>query len=133
MCIRDRSFGVRKRKLDEDEEEQEQAAAKAYKNNWGSSLKAYPGAMRDNQGEDDIDALLSGATGPKGTRKNDVKEESLEQSNRMISAEEVPAANTAAPTSPQVPDEPAVQVKSEEDEPVAEPAILFKKRKAPKR
>ena len=90
--------------------------------------------IRDsNQGEDDLDALLSGATGPKGTRKNSIKEESSEQSNRTISAEEVPAADMAAQTSPQVPDKPAVQVKTEEDEPVAEPAIVFKKRKAPKR
>ncbi|CAD0107697.1 unnamed protein product [Aureobasidium uvarum] len=109
-----KAFGVRKRKLD-DEEEDLKLAPKA----WGSRLKSYPGATGNT--EEDLDALLSGAT-----TKKEVKSEN---SNLKIEGDVDPVDAIAA-----VPDiaeaasaesETKVEPKHEQDAP-----IVFKKRKS---
>ncbi|GAB7348448.1 hypothetical protein MBLNU459_g6865t1 [Dothideomycetes sp. NU459] len=113
------SFGVRKRKLDEDDEELE-AAASARKS-WGSKFKSYPGA-KGTDGDEDLDALLSGAI----IKKPKAEEDQAKDTPSTLKKEE--SADAAVPLAavPDV-DEPHATVKEEVD--VAAAPIVFKKRK----
>jgi hypothetical protein len=108
--------GVHKRKAEEGEEEGEKGEegeeAAPRSRAWGSEFKAYPGA-RAEEGEEDLDALLSGV----GKKKPpEVKEEDVEVKKEEVAEDE----KAAAP------------VKQEEGEEKAAPAVVFKKRKVKK-
>ncbi|KAG9815650.1 U1 zinc finger domain-containing protein, partial [Aureobasidium melanogenum] len=111
-----KAFGVRKRKLDDEEEPGLKLAPKA----WGSRLKSYPGAS--SNAEEDLDALLSGAT-----TKNEVKSEA---SDLLKKEGDLDTADTIA----SVPD--IAEAASAESEVKAEPKqdqdapVVFKKRKS---
>jgi len=120
------AFGVRKRKLDDEEAEVEQAAAKASRKNWGSTLKAYPGAQAPEP-EADIDALLS-APVMKKEKSSAVAQESQDPAASLKKEESTDGA-AAMQAIPQT-GEPAAEVKHEDDAPApADPPIVFKKRK----
>ncbi|GAB7338606.1 hypothetical protein MBLNU457_5341t1 [Dothideomycetes sp. NU457] len=121
------AFGVRKRKLDDEEAEVEQAAAKASRKNWGSTLKAYPGAQAPEP-EADLDALLA-APVVKKEKSPAVAEESAEATTASLKKEESTDGAAALQAIPQT-GEPAAEVKNEDDAPAtADPPIVFKKRK----
>ncbi|KAJ5089454.1 hypothetical protein N7532_008138 [Penicillium argentinense] len=63
-----KSIGIRKRKHDGDEEDEraEQIPGKIISQNWGSKMRAYPGAQEDN--DDDLDALLASTKDLKKTK-----------------------------------------------------------------
>ncbi|KAH0128557.1 U1 zinc finger domain-containing protein, partial [Aureobasidium melanogenum] len=111
-----KAFGVRKRKLDDEEEQDLKLAPKA----WGSRLKSYPGASSNT--EEDLDALLSGAT-----TKKEVKSEA---SDLLKKEGDLDTADTIA----SVPD--IAEAASAESEVKAEPnqdqdaPVVFKKRKS---
>lgn len=118
------SFGVRKRKLDEEEEELE--AATTARKDWGSKFKSYPGSKG---GDDDLDALLSGAiTQKKSEAVPDVKTEHLE-SNDFPAGLKKEESIDATVSLAAVPDdnEPSTSTKQEDDTAVA--PVVFKKRK----
>lgn len=111
-----KAFGVRKRKLNDEEEQDLKLAPKA----WGSRLKSYPGASVN--AEEDLDALLSGATTKKEVKSESSdllkKEGDLETTDTIAS---VPDIAEAASAESGVKAEP----KQEQDAPV-----VFKKRKS---
>lgn len=127
------SFGVRKRKLDDEEEEDEQAAVKARKN-WGSTLKAYPGAKEN---DDDLDALLDGPLIKKESRPSEVKREEPEDGAGVKLKKEV--SNTIEQDGLKaIPDVSEPAPPNQEQESAAggvatEAPVLFKKRKGVKR
>ncbi|THW98637.1 hypothetical protein D6D18_05024 [Aureobasidium pullulans] len=111
-----KAFGVRKRKLDEDDEDIK-LAPKA----WGSRLKTYPGAKAND--EEDLDALLSGAT-----VKKEVKSEEpdlLKKEGGTDITESIAAVPDIAESGPATEAEAKPELKVEQDAPV-----VFKKRKS---
>ena len=120
------SHGVRKRKLDDDEDEDEPTTVKS-KGNWGSTLKTYPGSKA--QQDEDLDALLAGATARRPPETT-IKSEEPSVSTEMPTLKSSESVDEARPLS-DIPDinEPAAAVK-QEDAAAAEPAVVFKKRKA---
>ncbi|THV64563.1 hypothetical protein D6C92_09015 [Aureobasidium pullulans] len=111
-----KAFGVRKRKLDEDDEDIK-LAPKA----WGSRLKTYPGAKAND--EEDLDALLSGATA-----KKEVKSEEpdlLKKEGDADTTESIAAVPDIAESGPATESEAKSELKVEQDAPV-----VFKKRKS---
>lgn len=107
-----KAFGVRKRKLDDEEEQLVTPKA------WGSRLKTYPGAKGNT--EEDLDALLSGATA-----KKEVKIE--EEANPLKKEADVDAAEplSAVPDIKEGVAATPVEPKLEQEAPV-----VFKKRKS---
>lgn len=111
-----KAFGMRKRKLGDEEEQDLKLAPKA----WGSRLKSYPGASSNT--EEDLDALLSGAT-----TKKEIKSEASDSLKKEVDTD---TADTIAA----VPD--ITEAASAESEVKAEPKqdqeapVVFKKRKS---
>ena len=123
------AFGVRKRKLDDEEAEVEHAAARASRKNWGSTLKAYPGAQKVEE-EDDIDVLLSAPKVKKEKPENTMQEQSqTEGADTSLKTEDLADAPATLDAIPQA-GEPAAEVKKEDDVPSpVDPPVVFKKRK----
>jgi hypothetical protein len=112
-----KAFGVRKRKL-EDEEDKLNLAPKA----WGSRLKSYPGA--NGNAEEDLDALLSGATARKEVKPEEAdslkKEADIDTTGAIAAIPDIAeAASTESGTKP--------EVKQEQEQ---EAPVVFKKRKS---
>lgn len=124
------AFGVRKRKLDDEEADVEQAAAKASRKNWGSTLKAYPGAKAPEP-EADLDALLSAPVVKKEEEMSPaVAQGPAKDTTASLKQEE--STTDGAATLQAIPQtgEPAAGVKNEDDATAAtNPTIVFKKRK----
>lgn len=112
-----KAFGVRKRKL-EHEDDKLNLAPRA----WGSRLKSYPGASANS--EEDLDALLSGATTKKEIKSEEAdllkKEAELETTDAIAA---VPDIDEASANEFKVKVEPKQE--QEQDAPV-----VFKKRKS---
>jgi hypothetical protein len=112
-----KAFGVRKRKL-EDEEDKLNLAPKA----WGSRLKSYPGASTNT--EEDLDALLSGATTKKEFKSEEaglLKSEADLDTTGAIAA--IPDISEATSIGSETKPEP----KQEQEQ---EAPVVFKKRKS---
>ncbi|KAG9669053.1 U1 zinc finger domain-containing protein, partial [Aureobasidium melanogenum] len=111
-----KAFGVRKRKLDDEEEQDLKLAPKA----WGSRLKSYPGASSNT--EEDLDALLSGATTKKEVKSeaSDLlkKEGDLDTTDTIASVPDIAEAASAE-------SEVKAELNQNQDAPV-----VFKKRKS---
>jgi hypothetical protein len=112
-----KAFGVRKRKL-EDEEDKLNMAPKA----WGSRLKTYPGASANT--EEDLDALLSGATTKKEVKSEEAgllkSEADLDTTDAIAAVPDI--AEAALAESETKPD-----LKQEQEQ---EAPVVFKKRKS---
>jgi hypothetical protein len=112
-----KAFGVRKRKL-EDEEDKLNLAPRA----WGSRLKSYPGASANT--EEDLDALLSGATAKKEVKPEEadsLKKEADTDTTGAIAA--IPDITEAASADSET--KPVLKQEQEQEAPV-----VFKKRKS---
>jgi hypothetical protein len=113
-----KAFGVRKRKL-EDEEDKLNLAPRA----WGSRLKSYPGASANT--EEDLDALLSGATAKKEVKPEEaadpLKTEADLDTTGAIAA--IPDITEAASAESEI--KPELKQEQEQEAPV-----VFKKRKS---
>lgn len=127
------SVGVRKRKF-EGQVEEEETGVTVSRKGWGSTIKTYPGAGE----EDDLDALLKKMRNAKGD-----DEDSGMQNMSTLSGS---ADGLSAPDKGPPPDKPpikreeskeigalssgvkVVSIKQEED--MADPGLMFKKRKA---
>ncbi|KAJ9627857.1 hypothetical protein H2203_003075 [Taxawa tesnikishii (nom. ined.)] len=124
------SIGVRKRKAEDDEDEEE--AAPKERKAWGSRFKSYPGAS--GGGEEDLDALLSGATAKEmEVKKEDEskellaglkKEESVEGASAIAF---IPDVNDPAPPLKQ--EDGAADAPVRKEEGLSMPPVVFKKRK----
>lgn len=111
------SRGVRKRKTDEEEDEAEVGRKRKV---WGSSLKGYPGAEKEeDDGDGDLDKLLSGVGAKKKTLGEAVEEKEVDAKHET---EEEAAADGK------------VKGEGAEEKPLADvpPAVVFKKRKVKK-
>lgn len=131
------SQGVHKRRLEDDEEEDardEEAAPKPRA--WGSKMKTYPGS-KNEQPDEDLDALLSGVTKkPKAEPKS---EPESDEAGTASAVKDEPSVkdedNAAAPkTLDSIPDvnAPADDDMKAEEEDTPAPAVVFKKRKIKK-
>lgn len=113
------SFGVRKRKLDDEED----SAEAVQRSNWGSTMKAYPGAKKE---EVDFDALLDTSL----TSKNSVKSEQADATaTDLLKKEESQGEPPSLSTIPDV-RETGLPDPSED---TSAPPVVFKKRKGIKR
>ena len=121
------SFGVRKRKHDEEEEEEAETALKTRKN-WGSTLKAYPGAKENN---DDLDALLSEPIIKKEQRRDENDREASEDKADAVLKKEETNEQTDLQAVPDLMDPASEESKPEVDAESAptEAPVVFKKRK----
>lgn len=125
------SRGVHKRKVEDEEDEEERAAAKLRRKAWGSRLKTYPGDDGDEDGEQDLDALLSGVTAKKP--RNEAREEGAVEAAEPEEVSTKQEAATAAASGVDN-DADAALMKEEDgaDKIDAPPVVFFKKRKAKK-
>ena len=114
------SRGVHKRKADEEEEEAEAARKRLA---WGSKLKSYPGAIKDEGREEDLDALLS------GVKK---KPEVIEQEAGEADAVKREATTEREKSTSDVSHVDASMPVKQDDDAEAVAPVMFKKRKVKK-
>ncbi|KAK5168422.1 uncharacterized protein LTR77_006992 [Saxophila tyrrhenica] len=119
------SRGVRKRKMEDEEDVRDEEAAPKERKLWGSSMRRYPGAEVEEEGDgEDLDALLSGV-------KRKKQDETALKAERGLKKEE---SNGEKPldTIPEI-DAPLAAIKQEDEggEDTAAP-VVFKKRKGKK-
>jgi hypothetical protein len=118
--------GIRKRKLDEEEEEQKAAGEMNTKRKgWGHVYKSFPGSK--GGGDDDVESLLLKKTPQVDTTENvkeevGLKKEDSQDDTAGHTLQDIPTAEEAEAKAAEV------DVKREEDA-LAAPAIVFKKRK----
>lgn len=113
------SRGVHKRKADDEEDVRDEEAAPKRKI-WGSSLKKYKCAEKE---DNDLDALLSGIK-----KKSAVKTEEAEE----VKKEEPADSETPLAAVPDV-DAPAADLEVKKDPEPDLPTVVFKKRKGMKK